>query len=203
MSGAEPRFLMGERSGGHVFMAHMRVFPGGRLERADTRARQAHALSEPDLRRLAGELAPRGGSRRAAAFGACALREAREETGLILDAKALRTPVRYIARAITPPGQVRRYDTRFFLASVDRARLAFGGTDGELAEVGWYPPQAGPDDRLHEITVTVMRHAAARLRADPALSDDPAVPCFRMRNGRRIVEYPAEAAFARGPSGAA
>ena len=195
-TGAEPLFLMGRRSGGHVFMAHNRVFPGGRVERSDSHAQTPDALATTDMERLADELGGgRGRSRRAAAFGTCALRETREETGLVLADIALLTPIRYVARAITPPGQVRRYDTRFFLASVDRARLDFASTDGELAEIDWYPLPTDDDDAVHRITRVMMRLAHERLRADPALVSDAPVPCFRVRNGRRVVEYPADGAF--------
>lgn len=195
MTGKDPLFLMGRRSGGHVFMAHNRVFPGGRVERSDGYAQTPDALAAADMERLADELGGRGRSRRAAAFGTCALREAREETGLLLAGGALRTPIRYVARAITPPGQVRRYDTRFFLASVDRARLDYTSTDGELADIGWYPLPAEDDDAVHQITRVMMRLSHERLCADPALVSDAPVPCFRVRNGRRIVEYPADGAF--------
>lgn len=195
LSAGEPRFLMGRRSGGHVFMAHNRVFPGGRLERKDMLSAPPDGVPDGDVERLAKELGPRGGMRRALAFGVCALREAGEETGLRLDDAALRTPIRYIARAITPPGQVRRYDTRFFLASVDAQRLSFSSTDGELTEIGWQPMGDEADEALHPITITIMRAAAARLKSDPDLIADADVPCYRVRNGRRVVEYAADGAF--------
>lgn len=195
LSDGAPAFLMGERSGGHVFMAHNRVFPGGRVEKADSGAAAPARITKGDLSRLRDELGIDASDGRATAFAACALRETGEETGLRLDDKALLTPLRYIARAITPPGQVRRYDTRFFLAVVDRGQVRFEGTDGELSAIGWYRADTDHGERLHAITAEVMRIATARLADDPPLATDPPVPCYRVRNGRRIIEYPATGWF--------
>ncbi|MCR9124064.1 MAG: NUDIX hydrolase [Phyllobacteriaceae bacterium] len=195
MSDGTPAFLMGERSGGHVFMAHNRVFPGGRVEKADSQADVPPVVPDQDMAWLRDELGADASDSRATAFAACALREAAEETGLVLDDKALLTPLRYMARAITPPGQVRRYDTRFFLAVVDRNQVRFEGTDGELSAIGWYPSDTDHGEQLHAITAEVMRIATARLADDPPLETDPPVPCYRVRNGRRIIEYPATGWF--------
>ena len=46
--------------------------------------------------------------------------------------------LRYIARAITPPGRPRRYDTRFFLAEASAVRAVVSRTDGELSEIDWF-----------------------------------------------------------------
>jgi len=191
LSDSAPAFLMGERSGGHVFMAHNRVFPGGRVEQADSHAPAPPVIPDADTARLRDELGTDVSDRRVTAFAACAVRETVEETGLLLGDKALLTPLRYIARAITPPGQVRRYDTRFFLAVVDRGQVRFEGTDGELSAIGWYRADQGADERLHAITAEVMRIATARLVDDAPLETNPAVPCYRVRNGRRLIEYPA------------
>ena len=50
--------------------------------------------------------------------------------------------IQFIFRAITPPGRVRRYDTRFFLA--DAARIVndpddLSGASGELSHLSWVP----------------------------------------------------------------
>lgn len=183
-----PRFLMGQRAGGHVFMADKRVFPGGRLERTDAADPPLLRTIQGDLDAIKAELGSGANNRRAGAFAHCALREAREETGLMLDDGALQTPIRYLARAITPPGQVRRFDTRFFLVGVDRSRLRFFDTDGELKHIGWFGLEDDPD-RLHSITRTMMELARDWLLDDPALTENRDIPCFRMRHGRRIVEF--------------
>ena len=46
--------------------------------------------------------------------------------------------LRFIARAITPPGRPRRYDTRFFLAEASAVHSVVPRTDGELSEIGWF-----------------------------------------------------------------
>lgn len=182
-----PRFLMGQRSGGHVFMAHKLVFPGGRVERSDANDPPAQT-DRSDLETIKAELGDETADHRAGAFAHCALRETREETGLLLDDGALQTPIRYLARAITPPGQVRRFDTRFFLAGVRRDALRFSGADGELSHIGWFG-LSDDTDRLHSITRTMMELAQDWMRDDPALSRQRDIPCFRMRGGRRVVEY--------------
>ena len=183
-----PRFLMGQRSGGHVFMAHRLVFPGGRVERGDAFSAPAQA-DRSDLETIKAELGTGTDDHRASAFVTCALRETREETGLVLEDGAFLTPIRYLARAITPPGQVRRFDTRFFLVGVDRERLRFSAADGELNDVGWFGTNDDAFERLHSITRSMMELARDRLRDDPQLALPHDIPCFRMRDGRRVVEY--------------
>ena len=184
-----PRFLMGQRSGGHVFMAHRLVFPGGRVERGDVATDPPPQADGVDRKTIKAELGGSTDDRRASAFVTCALRETREETGLVLEDGAFLTQIRYLARAITPPGQVRRFDTRFFLVGVDRERLRFLAADGELNDVGWFGTNDDAFDRLHSITRTMMELARDWLLDDPALAENRDIPCFRMRHGRRIVEF--------------
>ncbi|MFK7791813.1 MAG: hypothetical protein AB8B88_03990, partial [Devosiaceae bacterium] len=70
-------------------------------------------------------------------------------------------PLRYIARAITPPRFPIRYDTRFFLGTLANsqlpARIASG--DGELVSPDWYNQAALVGEPLHHVTQTVLDHA--------------------------------------------
>ena len=51
--GATPQVLMGQRHANHKFMPNKFVFPGGRVDRADSRIRPAQDLREPVARKLA------------------------------------------------------------------------------------------------------------------------------------------------------
>jgi 8-oxo-dGTP pyrophosphatase MutT (NUDIX family) len=79
--------------------------------------------------------------------------------------------LRFVARAITPPGRVRRFDTRFLAAWRDDVAVALpeGGPTNELEELVWLPlPQAMELD-IPLITRTVLGDLQARLADDPDL----------------------------------
>lgn len=72
-----------------------------------------------------------------------AARETLEEAGLRLDPDGLR----YLARWKTPPGQPRRFDTRFFVVAAPLDQEA--DCDGhETVECGWWRPTAALDAGL-------------------------------------------------------
>ena len=182
ISGNQPRFLMGQRSNAHVFMPGFLVFPGGRLERREL----IDCPVQPEDGQLIAKQANR--KRLAKALLGCALRETMEETGL--DLTSNKAPMRYIGRAITPPGQVRRYDTRFFLTTVEKAgHQAISPVDNELVAVDWFEQTQIPTDRLHRITKLVLEAALARLSVDPMLSMQVKTPTHRFRHGKAVVEW--------------
>ena len=182
LSGANPQFLMGQRSDAHVFMPGFFVFPGGRLERADHRHQAIHEL---DAARLSAQSVQKN---LASALLGCAIRETLEETGIDLSKHPM--PMRYVGRAITPPGQIRRFDTRFFLTIVQRSSLTQNSIpDNELLTVDWFDAQTIPHERLHRITGLVLQAALARLEADPALTKDLKTPTHRFRYGKPVVEW--------------
>ena len=114
--GGAGRVLMGQRGAGAVFMPSKYVFPGGRVDSGD----HSDALGlAPDCQaRLGQHLLPT--SPPPTALVACVRRELREETSLTLPPTA---PLRFIFRAITPPGSPRRFDARFFLADADHIEI--------------------------------------------------------------------------------
>jgi 8-oxo-dGTP pyrophosphatase MutT (NUDIX family) len=65
--------------------------------------------------------------------------------------------LRFIARAITPPGRPRRYDTRFFLAEASAVHSVLPRTDGELSEIGWFGLDHLAAYDLPSITHMVLR----------------------------------------------
>jgi 8-oxo-dGTP pyrophosphatase MutT (NUDIX family) len=195
-----PEVLMGRRAPGHVFMASKWVFPGGRVERTDHTAASASDLAHADAGRLAREMTPR----RARALALAAVRETYEETGLLLAEPAPPASVagpwrefraagalpdlaalRYIARAVTPPGRSRRFDARFFMA--DAAALLNPeptAGSGELDEIAWLPLEEARAVDLPAITRFVLAEVAERL-----LTPDRPLPFVRMIRGRHVIEH--------------
>jgi 8-oxo-dGTP pyrophosphatase MutT (NUDIX family) len=152
--------FMLRRSSRSAFMPDVFVFPGGRVEPGD---RSADAL-----RRLAGTAAAAGAGAAhvyAAAretFEECGLlfstapvaahelaaartrlcggtqsfADMLDELRVRIDAGALR----YFSRWITPPGEARRFDTRFFAARAPRAQVALADA-GETHDGIWIAPR--------------------------------------------------------------
>ncbi|MGL4236483.1 NUDIX hydrolase [Tabrizicola sp.] len=166
--------LMGQRGAGAVFMPSKFVFPGGGVDPADHLNAQAGYLATDCSRRL-GELVP-AGAPKPDVLVAAALRELTEETGLKL-APADSPALRFMFRAITPPGKTRRFDARFLLG--DATRLTgdaedFAAASGELQHLRWLSlPDARALD-LPFITEVVLAEVAALV----AGGDQPGVPFF-------------------------
>ncbi len=83
-SASEPRILMGRRHGGHAFLPGKFVFPGGRVDRGDSRVKVSSDLHPEILRRLLVEMPGRATPARARALALAAIRETHEETGLVI-----------------------------------------------------------------------------------------------------------------------
>jgi 8-oxo-dGTP pyrophosphatase MutT (NUDIX family) len=117
------------------FMAGAHVFPGGRLDPADTAgaACAAFAATSPSPQERLGEPIP---ALHAAGLFIAAVRETCEEAGLQLEVAALVPWVRWVTPEVSP----RRFDARFFLA---RAPLGQEPrVDGHEATEGlWITPQ--------------------------------------------------------------
>ncbi|MBB3235044.1 NUDIX hydrolase [Phyllobacterium endophyticum] len=212
-SGREPRILMGKRHMRHVFMPGKFVFPGGRTEAADGRVPASAELSPQDQANLLTDMGSRSSLQRCRALALSAIRETYEEAGLFLGRRHLETVslshpdwsafverkilpdlsvLRYFARATTPPGGSRRFDTRFFLAFRDAVADALpeatGGPSQELEELCWLPfPEAARLD-IPEITRTIIRDAEAVLAENPALEPGNSVVRYRKKYGRFVRE---------------
>jgi 8-oxo-dGTP pyrophosphatase MutT (NUDIX family) len=169
--GAEgARVLMGQRGAAAVFMPAKHVFPGGRADPGDQA--ETSGLSKACLSRLGLHL-PSHAPEPAALIG-CAHRELREETGLCLVTEA---PLRFIFRAITPPGSPRRFDARFFLADAGDVQGSlddFSAAEDELSHLHWVALAEARHLDLPFITEIVL----AEVRAVLAGHDQPGVPFF-------------------------
>jgi len=205
--GGDIRVLMGRRHARHAFMPGKFVFPGGRTDPEDSRIAVAEDLHPEERAKLAAPV--RTSIARARAIALSAIRETYEEAGLLIGRSApFRTTkeawrgfadhgvapsldaVRYIARAITPPGRVRRYDTRFLAVWRDSVAIELpdGGPADELEELAWLPLGEAREADIPTITKTILGELEQRLVSDPQLRPGGPVPFYRMIRNRFVRE---------------
>jgi 8-oxo-dGTP pyrophosphatase MutT (NUDIX family) len=193
------RVLLGRRATSHAFMPGLYVFPGGRRDPADHRRPFASDLDPSVIEKLmvANHRPITSGGARALALAA--IRELAEETGLRFSARNPATGVettgaaelsslRYVARAITPPGHPRRYDTRFFLTFTDEAGIDPSDIcdSRELLDLRWLDIGDISCLNMPDITKTVLGDVVELLKADPSLGFGRAVPFYFLRGGRFV-----------------
>lgn len=169
-----PRVLMGQRGAAAVFMPSKYVFPGGGVDASDRITPRDGLLSPTCTDRLRQHLLP--DAHAPEALATAALRELAEETGLHL-APTPAPPLKFIFRAITPPGRSRRFDARFFL--IDAAHLAgdpddFSDASDELGHLHWIGLTEARALDLPFITEVVLAEIASTLAGAP----DQGVPFF-------------------------
>jgi 8-oxo-dGTP pyrophosphatase MutT (NUDIX family) len=180
-----PEVLMGLRHASHRFMPNVLVFPGGRVDRADHRAK---ALSElPDFTRACLERqAPPSLAR---AIGIAAARELEEETGLVLgrqDGKRLLpdlAAIEYLCRAVTPPNRFRRFNARFLVAPAEAAHGALRGS-GELEELRYFSFEDAFRHKIASITSKVLAEFRTWLAMAPEQRAMRELICFRGMDNR-------------------
>lgn len=193
---AAPRVLMGQRGAGAAFMPSKYVFPGGAIDAGDGLIQLAGTPDPVQVALLSArpvtEAAPAP-----SALQAAAIRELFEESGLMLAtpgrwdgplpadwaafAEAGLRPradaLRFLFRAVTPPGRSRRFDARFFLA---RAEDLTGDPDDfsratdELSHLHWIALSEARALDLPFITEVVLAEAEALLQG----AADHGVPFF-------------------------
>lgn len=189
-SGPAPKILMGRRASAHVFMPDVYVFPGGRRDRSDHALPFDGDLNPLVMEKLLAGVSGRMGPARARALALAALRELREETGIrpVNETGFDLGTLRYVARAITPPGSVRRYDTRFFLGFCEETVFDmshFGDTD-ELEDLQWLDIAMVSSLKLARITQTVLEDVKDLMKLDPSVPFGNPVPFYSMRRGRFV-----------------
>lgn len=192
-----PRVLMGRRARAHAFMPGVYVFPGGRRDPGDSRKPVAAPLCPQVIERLSVRTPKRFTPLTAKGLAIAAAREMEEEVSLSLtpasDKGAFRpdlSKLRYLARAITPPGQNRRFDTRFFACFTDEieADTALHRDSAELVDLTWLRLDDFGDLPLANITKRILADLTAALEADRSLPFDASIPFYHHRNGRGIRE---------------
>jgi 8-oxo-dGTP pyrophosphatase MutT (NUDIX family) len=198
--------LMGRRHARHAFMPGKFVFPGGRTDPADSRIAVAEDLHPAEAESL-GKRLSRASASRSRAIALSAIRETYEEAGLLIGRKgAFATakpgwqgfvehgvqpslaPLRFVARAITPPGRVRRFDTRFLACwqSDVAVVLPEGGPTDELEEIVWLPIAEAKLADIPTITKAILGELEQRLTDDPLLRPGGPVPFYRMVRNRFV-----------------
>jgi 8-oxo-dGTP pyrophosphatase MutT (NUDIX family) len=141
---------------------------------------------------------------RARALALAAVRETFEEAGLLIGAPVAATvaykstpwqdffaagfqpalsKLTFFARAITPPGRPRRYDTRFFCVPADAVVHKTVIEDGELSDVEWHSIAQARALELPNITRVVLEDLGERIAAGGLQSDGLPVPFYHRRNG--------------------
>lgn len=197
LSNAEPKLLMGRRHSNQVFLPNKWVFPGGRVEDEDRHF----------AKQFAGQFSPADLAEEIKPFALAGIRELFEETGLLIGREGALpealpawesfaasgqapAPANLVplARAITPPGRVRRYDTWFFLTGSEAVSADRSATDDELLDLGWFTLSEAAALDLPNITRLVLNDVAELLEAAPA---------FRSSAERLPFYYSAGSSFHR------
>ena len=208
-SGKAPKVLLGKRHASHKFMPGRFVFPGGRVDPVDRQMPVAKPL-HPHMEEQLMKRMQRPSVAKARAFALAAIRETFEETGLLLGvpgeapgkvpdgpwtdyaaAKFLPdlSALRFVGRAITPPGRNRRFDARFFTA--DASAIAhrvegITGPDAELTELVWMTLAEAQQLDMPAVTGVMLEELNERI-ADGFGHDLP-VPLYQHPRGKFMRE---------------
>ncbi|WP_322893864.1 MULTISPECIES: NUDIX hydrolase [unclassified Yoonia] len=195
-----PAVLMGQRGASVAFMPGKFVFPGGAVDANDALAPVVPLPPQDDARLSTdSNLAPR-------CLAAAAIRELWEETGQILGTpgdwpdpprgwrgfaatghRPNGSALRFFFRAVTPVGNPRRFDARFFLANADDLVTDpddFTGAEDELAHLQWIALDQARDFDLPFITQVVLAELNAYITRGKTLTD---VPFFRNDDEAHLV----------------
>lgn len=202
------RILMGKRHEAHKFLPGKYVFPGGRVDFADSRVVPDGDFSAATMGKLLADMKRGVSANRARALGMAAIREAFEEAGVLYgspqtqtqsskstawqnflnhDVSPSLTNLTYIARAITPPGRPRRFDTRFFAADASGILLTLDNDDvptNELLERRWLTFDEIKNIDLPVITGVILQHLRERLENGALEDPDYPTPFYFQRHGK-------------------
>ncbi|MDX2201869.1 MAG: NUDIX hydrolase [Hyphomicrobiaceae bacterium] len=203
-SSGEPKVLLGRRRLDMVFMPGRYVFPGGRVDPADRLVPVADDLSDDCRAKLLVDMKGAPSEARARALALAAVRETFEEAGLIIGrpttAKAPdKAPdwahffahgyepslaqLTFFARAITPPGRPRRFDTRFFCAPAQAIACKVDAMSDELSDLEWHSLSSARTLELPNITRVILEDLAERTAASSAHAPEMPVPFYHRRQG--------------------
>ncbi len=207
-SPSEAKILLGRRHANHVFLPGKFVFPGGRSEPEDAKMSALGTLAPQVARRLSH---PAAGNAIASpdALALTAIRELFEETGILLGGRSelsVSAPpdttwahfaaagvipnlgkLHYVARALTPPGYPRRFDTHFFAADAREIVATLDGAvndSSELVELRWATVAEVARLDILPVTYFIALELAHRLKA--GLGHDLPVPYFYAQDERWI-----------------
>lgn len=202
-----PRILMGQRASRHDFMPSVYVFPGGRVDRADSYAGSSGEISPRTKTVLEAAYSPR----QARALLLAAVRETYEETSLMLGRPAEQSRnlnhksydgfraagqlpdiggIEVIGRAITPPRRHKRFDTWFFARDMNGEGTLDTCDSHELLNVGWFTFAQIKALKTHVATETMLKVMKRFLAQD---NPPPKVFFMRRQGGVFITDpFPAD-----------
>jgi 8-oxo-dGTP pyrophosphatase MutT (NUDIX family) len=200
----EPRVLLGRRRDDLAFMPGRYVFPGGRVDPSDRHIAVEHDLAPGTIENLMVAMKGNRSPARARALALAAVRETFEEAGILIGAPSSASPLpkarawqrffalgyqpaltqlTFFARAITPPGRPRRYDTRFFCVAADAIAHRVAASDGELSDLEWHSLEQARALDLPNITRVILEDLGERIAAGALHKSDVPVPFYHRRNG--------------------
>jgi 8-oxo-dGTP pyrophosphatase MutT (NUDIX family) len=167
--------LMVRRNDTVAFMAGSYVFPGGRVDAGD-RPPAGAPMPRATFRDLSDE--------EEAAYRVAAVRELEEEASVRITIDDLQA----FAHWVTPEIEIRRYDTRFFVARMPHGQVA-KHDEGETTALEWLSPRAAIDRfnrrelLLPPPTYTSIRQLAPRTSIEDVLTWVKARPIARIMPG--------------------
>ena len=203
-TGSDPKVLMGKRRADLAFMAGKYVFPGGRVDRTDKSVSVASDLRDSEIAKLKVGMRGLPTATRARGLAAAAIREAFEEAGLVIGTRgeaSSKTPpegwksffatgyapsltgMTFFARAITPPGRTRRFDTRFFCVDASAITERHAINDGELSGLEWVTLEGARALDLPRITRVVLEDLGDQLSDGSLDHGTNPVPFYYSRGG--------------------
>lgn len=201
--GDAPKVLMGQRGKNAAFFPNKFVFPGGAIDPQDHLITPAVPLASEVLEKLQNRADPSLG----AALAMAAIRELWEETGQAIAVADGEVPaempsewaefyeaghrpnaagLRFVFRAITPPGRPRRFDARFFMTTADDLvgdPDDFSRASDELSHLSWLTLSEARDLDLPTITEIVLAEVESRLK-----DGDRPVPFFYHENNSSHID---------------
>lgn len=201
----EQRVLMGKRRMDQVFIPGKYVFPGGGVDQHDRLIASADELRPVEVAKLLLDMKGTPSQARARALALAAIRETFEEAGLLIGAPAAGSlattdkawsafiaqgfwpklsALTFVARAITPPGRPRRYDTRFFCVPAEAIAHQVATRDGELSGLRWLTIAETRALDLPTITRLILDDLAESLKTGRPPAGTP-VPYYYHKNGSR------------------
>jgi len=199
--------LMGRRPAKQKFMPNIFVFPGGAVEKEDYKVSFYSDFTPMNLRALA----YKPSLIRARAIGLASIRETYEETGIFVG-KTINNSVKpqpstwrdfeinkikprldilnYIARAVTPVEQSKRFNARFFICD---SKYTHGSItqNNELLEIDWYPISEIVEKLpLAQVTHLIIKQCELYFqRPTKKGKGSIQIPIYSRRKGRRVTRY--------------
>ena len=198
--------LMGKRPPKQVFMPDIFVFPGGRVEKSDGYMESFSELTNG----VSNILTRHCTAHRARAIALASIRETYEETGLMIgktheEFKSISSKnwkdfqnkkvkprldvLSLIARAITPKGQARRYNARFFAVDAIHSHGKITKND-ELLEIDWYPIEYIKNNLpLAQVTELVLNQIEIIFKNYNNINFINEIPIYSRRKGKRVIRF--------------